>query len=418
MLLALPFILLRLLWKSLNLPAYRQRISERLGLNSNLHSKPGGFLVHAVSVGEVVLTIPLIKALKHQYPHLDITLTTTTPTGSQRVTQTFAQTVQHSYLPYDLPWMVNAFLNKVRPACLIIMETEIWPHLINACRTRNIPVIIANGRLSDNSIRRYVWVKFFIANVLQQVTYVTAQSEIDGERFLQLGLPPNKLQITGNLKFDAPVNEQQQSIGKALKAELAQRLIWVAASTHAGEEEQILGVFKQVQKQIPNLLLVLIPRHPDRFAAIADLLTAQQFNFVRRSTQEPCTNETEILLGDSMGEMGIYYAMADVAYVGGSLVPIGGHNLLEPAALGIPTITGPHYHNFKEITQSLQKADAVRVIATPEELAQEVIALLVSPQLRMQRKANALQVIMQNRGAIQKLINVVKIKMASCSTAY
>ncbi len=416
MLLALPFMVMRLFWKSLKLPTYRARISERLGSVQHLKVPPGGFLVHAVSVGEVVLTIPIIRALKLRYPQMSITLTTTTPTGSQRVKQTFDGEIHHAYFPYDLPWMVNAFLDKVRPACVIIMETELWPNFIYRCRANKIPVIIANGRLSDNSMRRYVWIKFFMAKILPQLTYVTAQSELDGQRFVQLGLPAHKLQVIGNLKFEATIQADQHTAGTALKAALGRRLIWVAASTHAGEEELILQALKAVQEQFPHVLLVLIPRHPDRFEEVAALLTAKGLHFARRSAHDPYTTQTQVLLGDSMGELGMYYAMADIAYVGGSLVPVGGHNVLEPAMLGVATITGQHYHNFKDITLCLQKANALSVVNTVQELEQEVIELLLSPELRVQRGSNAIEVIDQNRGALQKLIGIINIKLASCKS--
>lgn len=402
----MPVIILRLFWKSINFAPYRYRIFERLGLYKDLSVAPGGFLVHAVSVGEVVLTGPVIKALQHAYPRAAITLTTTTPTGSARVIQNYGAAVQHVYLPYDLPWAVNSFLNKVQPKCVIIMETEIWPHLINACWRRSIPIIIANGRLSDNSIKRYVWVKFFLKKVLPQLTFVTAQSKTDGARFLQLGLPTEKLLVTGNLKFDAQVNTLQADAGRELKETCAKRLIWVAASTHAGEESQILQAFREVQKAVPDLLLVLIPRHPDRFNEVADLLKEQRFNFTRRSNQE-LLPQTEVLLGDSMGEMWFYYAFADIAFIGGSLVPIGGHNLLEPAALGIPTVTGQHYHNFKDITHLLQSNDAVQIVQNANDLAQVILALCNAVELRAQYGRNALQVVEQNKGAIADLTQVV-----------
>lgn len=405
--LALPAIILRLFWKSINLRAYRHRILERLGIYHNFSVKPGGFLIHAVSVGEVILALPLVKALQTQYPDLPITLTTTTPTGSQRVQQTLGNKVAHVYMPYDLPWMLESLYNKVQPSCVIIMETEIWPHLVNMCKRHKIPVGIVNGRISDQSIGRYLLVKFFIANVLKQLTFVAAQSQLDGDRFLQLGLPANKLQVTGNLKFDAQVNEQQLQAGKQLKAELNSRLIWVAASTHPGEEEQVLNAFKQVHSRVPNCLLILIPRHPDRFNAVADLLTAQQINFVRRTENKPCNDDVEVLLGDTMGEMGMYYAMADLAFVGGSLVPIGGHNLLEPAALGVPSLTGPHFFNFKEIVMLLQKADALTLVKNADDLAGQVVTLFQLPAICSQKGANALQVFMQNRGALKNNMNII-----------
>lgn len=417
MLLALPLLVLRLLWKSISFPGYRQRIPERLGIFTGLVVKPGGFLIHAVSVGEVVLTFPLIKALQTQYPDLPITLTTTTPTGSQRVLQTLKDKVAHVYMPFDLPWAIESLYNKVKPCCVIIMETEIWPHLIQMGKRHNIPVLIVNGRISDQSIGRYLAVKYLIGKILQQVASVSAQSQQDGDRFLQLGLPAHKLQVNGNLKFDAQVNEQQLQIGRQLKVALSDRLILVAASTHPGEEELVLNAFQQVQTKFPSAMLILIPRHPDRFNSVAELLSTRHINYVRRTETKAITADVAVLLGDTMGEMGIYYAMADVAYVGGSLVPVGGHNLLEPAALGLPTITGPNYFNFKEIVALLQKSDALSVAQTSNDLAQQVIELFVNSNLRLQKGEHALKVFMQNRGALDRLMTLISTETNCCREA-
>lgn len=408
MLIALPIFIVRLFWKSINFRPYRQRILERLAIYKNFTVKPGGFLIHAVSLGEVVLALPLIKALQANYPDLAITVTTTTPAGSQRVQEALAGKVAHVYMPFDLPWTIARFFHKVQPSCVIIMETEIWPHLINICAQRNVPVLIVNGRISDQSIGRYELIRFFIANVLKQVTVVATQSQRDSERFVRLGLPESKLQLTGNLKFDAQVNTTQIALGKELKAACGDRLIWVAASTHPGEEEQVLAAFRQVKRSIPNCLLILIPRHPDRFQSVAELLNAQKFNFIRRSVSQECQSNVDILLGDTMGEMTMYYAMADVAYVGGSLVPIGGHNLLEPSAVGVPSITGPHYMNFREIVALLQAADALTIVQNSDQLAQQIITLLQTDDLRARKGALALEVCMQNRGALEKTLQLIK----------
>lgn len=367
-----------------------------------------GILIHAVSVGEVVAAIPLIKALQKQYPLLPLTITTITPTGSQRVQQTFGDSVAHIYLPYDLSFAINSLLNNTTPKAVIIMETEIWPNLITNCRRRNIPVIIANGRISDPSVVGYKKIRWFITPILQQLSCVAAQSRMDGERFITLGLPKESLQIAGNLKFDVQANTQQQTAGHALKAQLTNRLVFVAASTHNGEEEQVLAAFKQIRGQVPQALLILIPRHPDRFAEVAELLKQQQINFVRRSENAVCASDITVLLGDSMGEMTMYYAMADLVFMGGSLIPIGGHNLLEPAALGVPSITGPNVHNFREITQLLQNAAAVWMVQNTDELAAKAIELLKNPELRKQMGVAALQTVESNKGALNKLMQIME----------
>lgn len=399
--------MLRLYWKSLKLPTYRERILERLGFYKSLVVAPHGVVIHAVSVGEVVAAVPLVKALQAQYPALSITITTTTPTGAQRVKQSFGDKVLHMYVPYDIPWIVTRWLNKVRPSCVIIMETEIWPNLINSCYKHKIPTLIANACLSDSSFSGYKRINFFIKKILQQLTCVAAQSRMDGERFESLGLPTDKLQITGNLKFDVLVNKQQQDDGKLFKEGLGNRLVWVVASTHAGEETQILSAFKEVQKNHQDLLLILIPRHPDRFKEVAELLIQHKINFIQRSKNQACTNSVSVMLGDTMGELGMYYSIADVAFVGGSLVPIGGHNLLEPAALGIPCITGPYTYDCKETVVMLEQAAALIVVHNAAELAQQVKLLLDSIEYRAKIAANALQVVMQNRGSVQKIMQII-----------
>lgn len=407
LILVLPVIFLRLLWRSIKLPAYRVRLCERLGIYKTSSMRKDGILIHAVSVGEVVAAIPLIKALQKQYPQLPLTITTITPTGSQRVQQTFGDSVAHVYLPYDLSFAINSLLDKIAPKAVIIMETEIWPNFITSCKHLNIPVIIANGRISDSSVVGYKKIKWFIKPILKQLSCVAAQSRMDGERFLTLGLPKESLQITGNLKFDVQTNTQQQTAGLALKAQLRNRLVFVAASTHNGEENQVLAAFNQIRSQVPQALLILIPRHPDRFNTVAEILQQQQINFVRRSENRVCTDEVAVLLGDSMGEMTMYYAMADLVFMGGSLIPIGGHNLLEPAALGVPSITGPNVHNFREITQLLQNANAVWMVQNSDELAAKAIELLNNPALRQQMGAAALQTVQTNKGALNKLMQIM-----------
>lgn len=406
MFLALPIAILRHFYKSINFPAYRYRISERLGCFKNLDVQTNGILIHAVSVGEVVLTAPLIKALKLQYPNA-ITLTTMTPTGSIRVQQDYKD-IAHVYMPYDLPWFINNLLNKVKPRCLVIMETEIWPNLIFACKKRNIPIVIANGRISDNSIGRYRLIKFFIAKVLKQISFITAQSTLDGERFVELGLPRERLIVAGNIKFDADINTELATQGKALKDTFGTRLVFVASSTHHGEEEQVLEAFSIAKQKYPNLLLVLIPRHPDRFALVAQLLTNRNYQFVTRSSKLPCTPDIDVILGDSMGEMALYYALADVAFVGGSLVPVGGHNMLEPALQGIATLTGPYYFNFKDITKLLQKVHGLQIVQNAEELAVQIEYLIEDSDMRKRFGQNAQNAVLQNRGAAQKVLDLLQ----------
>lgn len=405
--LLLPFIFCRLWWRSLKVPAYRQRWAERLGLLGTTTYAQHGVLIHAVSVGEVVAAIPLVTALRTKFPNLAVTVTTTTPTGSQRVRQSLGDKVAHVYLPYDLNWALGRLFNKIKPKCLIIMETELWPNLLYTCKQRAIPVIIANGRLSAKSFAGYSKIKFIISNMLQQLSKVAAQSNLDAERFRALGLANDKVVTTGNLKFDVQVASAQLHLGKELKASWGQRLILVAASTHVGEEEQVLAAYKIIKAKFPTALLVLVPRHPDRFNQVADLIQTYGFSYIRRSQNLQCGPEIAVLLGDTMGELNMFYATADVAFVGGSLVPVGGHNLLEPTAMGVATITGPYTSNFQEITQKLLQADALCVVSNTDALTNKVCELFADNEIRTNFGAKGVMVLEQNRGAITRLISLL-----------
>lgn len=398
-----------MLLRSTKLPAYRARLLERLGIYSKLVFKPNGVWIHAVSVGEVVAAVPLIKALQSKYVAIPITVTTMTPTGAQRVQQMLGNTVTHVYIPYDISWCIVNLIKKIRPLCLIIMETELWPNLLNTCKARSIPVIIANARLSDRSFPRYMRFRWFIQQMLRDITYVATQSELDTQRFLQLGLDANKITTVGNLKFEVQIDALQLQAGKALKASIGERLILVAASTHEGEEQLVLQAFKQIHQSHPDCLLILIPRHPDRFNNVAELLTQQQVNFIRRSSHANCTSDTTIILGDTMGELYMYYAAADVAFVGGSLVPVGGHNLLEPAAIGVPCITGSHLENFKDIAKLLTTAGLLQIVQDSAQLAQQCLIWFKSAELRSQVGNNAKQILLQNCGAVEKILGITHI---------
>lgn len=399
-----------MLLRSTKLPAYRSRLLERLGVYPKLGFKPNGIWIHAVSVGEVVAAVPLIKALQSKYTSVPITVTTMTPTGAQRVQQMLGNTVTHVYIPYDIPWCIVSLIKKIQPLCLIIMETELWPNLLNTCKTRAIPVIIANARLSDRSFPRYMRFRWFLQQMLHDISYVATQSELDTQRFIQLGLDANKITTVGNLKFEVQVDELQLQAGKALKASIGERLILVAASTHDGEEQLVLQSFKQIQQSYPDCLLILIPRHPDRFNNVAELLTQQQVNFIRRSSRANCTNDTTVMLGDTMGELYMYYAAADVAFVGGSLVPVGGHNLLEPAAIGVPCITGSNLENFKDIAKLLSGAGLLKIVQNSAQLTQQCLIWFKSAELRSQFGHNAKQIMLQNRGATEKIVDIINTR--------
>ncbi len=403
----LPIILLRLVWRSKKNPAYRVRWQERLGFVKSL-SHPNSIWIHAVSVGETIAAVPLVKKLFEQYPDYQIVMTSTTPTGSTQVLQHLKDHVTHYYAPYDVPRFVKRFLKRTHPKLCIILETEIWPNLLQICQQQQIPVLLANARLSPVSYKNYAKIKNCMKSILSAYSKVAAQSLLDGERLLALGLDPKKLDITGNLKFDVESPSAIIAEGKALRQtwQATDRPVFIAASTHEGEEKIVLESFAHLREKNPNLLLILAPRHPERFKMVLRLCQ-ENYQTAKRSTQDIVNAETDIFLGDTLGELKLLYACADIAFVGGSLVPVGGHNLLEPAVLSLPTLTGPELHNFKEIGELLTKAGATQIIKNSRELTQAVEALLDSPSLRKSMGQQAQQVVAANQGALKKHLEIV-----------
>jgi 3-deoxy-D-manno-octulosonic-acid transferase len=369
--LLLPFVLLRLWWRGRANPGYRLRWRERFAYLPAL--KTGGIWVHAVSVGETLAAVPLIKSLQQRYPALPITVTTTTPTGSERVRAAFGDSVQHVYGPYDLPWLVSRFLGAVQPRLCLIMETELWPNLLAGCQQAKVPVVLINARLSKRSARGYGKVAALTRGMLMQLSLIAAQERSDARRFARLGMASERLVVTGSIKTDVVVTEAQRELGAVLRAQLEagatrQRYVVIAASTHAGEDELVLDAFAQLRNSRPDAALILVPRHPERFDAVAQLVEQRGWVTARRSRRD-ANAETDVLVGDSMGELMGLYAAADVAFVGGSLVATGGHNLLEPAALGLPIVQGPHTFNFAALTRRFRRAGAVVEVANSDELA-------------------------------------------------
>lgn len=399
LLLLQPFILLRLYLRGKKLPAYRQRWLERFGIFPNPEISAGGIWVHAVSVGEVVAAIPLITELLNNDPGVPIIVTTTTPTGSARVKQAFGEKVTHVYLPYDLPVYINNFIYRLAPKTLIIMETELWPNLLYTCKHKQLKICLVNARLSDNSFANYKKIKFLLRGMLQQIDMIAAQTTVDAQRFIDLGAHENAVTVVGNLKYDVPLTN--------IKRQIVDRLVWIAASTHDGEEVLILQLFKKLKQDLPSLLLILVPRHPDRFKQIADLLTTHKLSYVRRSANQFPKPDTDVWFGDTMGELNFFYAQADMAFVGGSLVPIGGHNLLEPVASGVATVTGPYMHNFRDITAKLVAANAVTVIHSEEELADKLLAWGSDKVMRLSFATRGKQVLRDNQGALNKVLALV-----------
>lgn len=401
--LAAPFLLLRLWRKGRANPAYRQRWRERFALQTIQPPPQGVIWLHAVSVGETEALAPLLKHLQQRHPDIPLLVTSTTPTGSARVAALFGDTVRHQYLPYDLPWAVNRFLDSYRPRLAVFMETEIWPNWFAGCAARNIPLAIANARLSERSCRGYRRLSSWIKQILAAAQAVAAQTEADAQRFASLGVPAERLHVLGNLKFDRAAPPDFKEQGQALRQALwGQRPCWIAASTHAGEEEQVLDAHQSLRQAFPDLLLILAPRHPERCEAIAQLLQSQSHAYIRRSSGQPCPAEVSVFLLDTLGELGRFYAATDVAFVGGSLVAIGGHNVLEPAVLGIPVLFGPQVFHFADITRRLQSAHGARQIQDAAELAWQVEHLLHNDADRQQLGQAGQAFVAANRGAVER----------------
>jgi 3-deoxy-D-manno-octulosonic-acid transferase len=405
---ATPFILLRLFWRSWRLPGYRERIPERFGYFTAPKIR-GGLWVHAVSLGEVNAALPLIKAFQQKHPDMPLTITTLTVSGSQRVRELFGDKVFHVYLPYDLPGAVTRFLKKLQPQWLVLIETELWPNVLYQCQQQHIPVILANARLSERSAKGYSKIASLTRAMLQGMQIIAVQTEAEAKRFIALGARENAVKVTGSVKFDLELPADLRERATILRQQWGQnRPIWIAASTHDGEEELILKAFTQLRLSIPDSLLVLVPRHPDRFAKVAALCRQQNFNIVLRSEGQACGIDTNIFVGDTLGELLLFYAASDVAFVGGSLIPIGGHNVLEPAALAIPIITGIYTFNFDEITNELQAVGAVFRVEGSEQLASTVLHLLQNTALRQESGQQGRNMMSRNRGSLERQLNLLE----------
>ncbi|GJM11717.1 MAG: 3-deoxy-D-manno-octulosonic acid transferase [Pseudohongiella sp.] len=408
--LALPIILLRLLLRSLRTPAYRLRIGERLALQSpplDFDENKQTLWVHGVSVGETVASAPLIAELQERYPQAQIVVTTMTPTGSDRVRLLFGNSVYHVYVPYDLPGACNRFLDTYQPKLLILMETELWPNLIHSCHARGVKLLLANARLSEKSARGYARFATLTNTLLQKVDRIAAQAEPDAQRFIELGVDPSRIEVTGSLKFLIDVGEKRAE-GYFEAFGNSERPVLVAASTREGEEEKVLSAFKRCLAENPALLLVLIPRHPERFARAHRLSEGEGFTTIVRSDGGDIDSGVQVVIGDSMGEMLDYYSVATLAFVGGSLVDTGCQNVLEPAALGIPILVGPSQYNFATICKQLEVAGALKTVANEDELAANVSALLGDDNLLREMGERGKQLVKENQNVLPALMKLVE----------
>lgn len=408
--LAAPVVSALLLWRGLRDRSYWRNFGERFGFGARL--SPDGVWLHAVSVGEVQACAALVSALSRRHPALPLTVTTFTPTGSARARALFGNLAQVRYVPYDLPGAVRRFFRRVQPRLAVIFETELWPNLYRECARRRVPLVLASARISARSVSRYQRLGTLFRETLARTALVAAQGTGDAERFRSLGADPANTHVTGNIKFDFELPEGLAARGAGLRAQYApDRPLWVAGSTHGGLEEQaVLEAQQRVREVHPGALLVLAPRHPPRFDEVAGALRAAGINFVRRSASAGDGTDAEcaVLLLDSLGELLDFYAAADVSFVGGSLVPIGGHNLLEPAALGVPILVGPDNSNGEEIARLLIARGAAEVVHDAAELGTRVTALLGDSAARERMGAAGRDSVDSNRGALEKLLSLIE----------
>ena len=417
LLLLTPIILLALLFRSFSNPEYRQRLSERFGFTSSSISlkkqKTKGIIVHAASVGEVIAITPFVEQLLLQYPTYPITVTTFTPTGSAQVKKHFGSRVQHTFLPLDILPFTSLFLNRLQPQLMIFMETELWPNLISQCATKKIKLLLINGRLSANSMNSYQKIRALITPTLNHFDKILCQSHDNLNNFLQLGADSDRCQVSGNLKFDISINatteEKKIILTKLLPPN---RPVWLVASTHQGDEEIALSAFTVIKEKFPQLLLVLVPRHPERFSSVAKLCINQGYSLAKRSENEQVTDHNIWLL-DTLGELMAAYALADIVTMGGSFSNIGGHNPLEPALFKKPIIVGNDMKNFTEILLQLQKNNGIIQLPVIENenqqaLAQAVIHLLNNTQAAQLLGSQAHKVVLNNQGASTRTLAQVK----------
>ncbi len=404
-----PFAFGWVLLRALRDPAYRTGLDERFGLGAALPGAAGAIWLHAVSLGEVTAAVPLLRELRVHYPDDWLVVTTATPTGRARALSLGLDRLTVRYLPYDLPAALRRFLARLRPRVLIVMETELWPNLYRACAERGLPVLLASARMSARSARRYAYFGSLFRDIFTAEVIVAAQTADDAARFVTLGSAAARTPVVGNLKFDIQIDPEISAAGRALRAALfGARPVWVAGSTHPGEEEEVLDAHTVVLRAQPDALLLLAPRHPQRFDAVAALLGRRGLAWVRRSAGRAVAAGEAVFLIDTVGELLKWYAAGDVAFVGGSLVPIGGHNLLEPAALGLAVVTGPSDANGREIAALLLRAGAVARVATGALLGERIAMLLGDATVRGQMGAAGSAVVRANRGGVARLVALVR----------
>ena len=406
--LALPIVFLHMLLKSFNDFTYLQRIGERFGYYKG--EKPLNILwVHAVSYGEVKAAIPLIKKLRLNFPEKKVLITTTTPSGSRLIKELYGNKVDHVYLPYDTQGSVIRFFKYFNPEIAIIIETELWPNIFHYCGVYKVPLVLASACVSDRSIGLYRALFKLFQKTVSEGIVIGAQTQEDAEKFISLGSDTRKIKVTGNIKFDIAIPSESMNEAKELKSSYFQdRTIWVAGSTHEGEEEVVLEAHRLVLNNNPNTLLVVAPRNPDRFTTVKKLIEYKKFDFHSWSEGLNDLDNKEILLLDSLGQLNLFYSMANACFVGGSLFSVGGHNLLEPASLKTPIITGPHIDNIKDMSQKLKQNNALVIVKDSLELANSINQITQNQEKSDKMILGGLKVIQENKGSTDKIFELIK----------
>ena len=412
----LPVYFLRLCWKGLNNREYLYRWSERLGLSKNKPSAGRSIIwIHAVSVGEVNASMSLLRKLIEDFPGAEILVTTTTPTGSKLLIEKLGSKIKHQYLPVDIPFFINLFLKRWQPKMLILIETEIWPNLLSSCKKEGVYTALVNARLSEKSKINYLKYSALITPILDSLDLLLAQFESDKSRFKEI--TTRKIGLCGNLKFDQEVPEGlyeiSQSIRQSWAIEEKFRPTLIASSTHEGEEEIILDAFKKIYKQLPNSLLIIVPRHLERFSKVKQIIKNSGLAFATRSKKSEVTDNIQVLLGDTIGELNFLYSLADVAFVGGSLIDHGGQNLLEPSAQSLALLSGPSLRNFSDISDQLIRKKALKIVHSADEISEQFLGLIDNSVILQSKGKAALEVFTENRGALEIIFDHLSIPLNS-----
>ena len=411
--LLVPVLLVRLWWRGRSAPGYRQRWWQRFGVVPGVMGRP--LWIHAVSVGETIAIAPLVERLLKDFPEVPIVITSMTPTGAARVNALFGARVQHFYCPYDLPDAIGRFIQRIQPRGCLIVETELWPNMIAGCKKAGVPVIVANARLSERSAKGYAKLAKLTQQMLSQLTLLITQHQSDADRFKQLGMPVERTLVSGSIKFDIQVDDTTRLQGKQLRGQLGDRFTLILASSHEDEEAQLLAAISSLWERYPDLLVMLVPRHPERFESVYQIALKYSKHVVRRSASNAAAPNaaTRIYLGDTMGDMMLLYAAADVAVMGGSFVNVGGHNPLEPAVLGMPVVMGPYHFNFAAISDAMEQAGGMQRVQQMSDVADLLPAYIQGPEVLSDVGNKALQYANSQRGALDRLYREVSTHLLS-----